>query len=293
MSGHPVLQVFYDAEKELVHGVEKNFHIEWNIVDIDESHIYVTNLKTGNRYHISVIYPAALYVDVYRILENGEEISPWNYIPFNWSIVTDKTLWMTPCEESYYYVEKWRREGRKSVLDMGCGLGRHSILFAKNGFDVTAMDISTEALSFLEKEAGEQGLKIPCVHARMESMPFPDNSFDCIFAMHSAGHTDTSGMHMIMSEIKRVLKPGGTIFITLCSKETWTYAESGLPEIDDNTVIKTDGPEQGVPHFFADKDDIKKLFSGFELVSVRHIDDCYSEGKWKNQKHYFIEAKKF
>lgn len=77
LAKHPVFQELSDAEKELVHGVEINFHFDWNIVDTDESHIYVTNLKTGNKYHISVIYPAALYVDVYQILENGEEISPW------------------------------------------------------------------------------------------------------------------------------------------------------------------------------------------------------------------------
>lgn len=212
------------------------------------------------------------------------------YVPFDWSMVTDKTLWLTPCEESYYYVEKWRREVRRRVLDMGCGLGRHSLLFADNGFDVTAMDISEDALTFLEKAASEQGLKISCVSANMESMPFPDNSFDCIFAMHSAGHTDTDGMNRIMNEVKRILKPRGAILMTLGSKETWTYADSGHPKLDANTVIKTDGPEQGVPHFFVDKDDIEKLFSDFELVTVRHIDDCYSEGQWKNQKHYFIEA---
>lgn len=74
---HPVYQELYEANEELVDGIEQDFHIEWKIVDIDESHIYVTNLRNGNKYHISVINPAALYVDVYRILENGEEISPW------------------------------------------------------------------------------------------------------------------------------------------------------------------------------------------------------------------------
>ena len=212
--------------------------------------------------------------------------------PFDWSMVTDKTLWLTPCEESYYYVEKWRREGRYHVLDMGCGLGRHSLLFAKNGFKVTALDISDDALTFLEKESEAQNLPVCCINANMERMPFPNQSFDCIFALHSAGHADTEGMHRIMNEITRVLKPGGAVFITLCSKEAWTYSESGLPKVDANTVIKTDGPEQGVPHFFVDKEDIEKLFSSFELVSVRHIDDCYSDGKWKNQKHYFIEARK-
>lgn len=217
-------------------------------------------------------------------------MSKKSYIPFDWSIVTDKTLWLTPCEESYYFVEKWRCEGRISVLDMGCGLGRHSLLFAKNGFQVTAMDISDEALAFLEREKERQNLDVQCVKADMECMPFPDNAFDCIFAMHAAGHTDTAGMQRIMNEIRRVLKPGGAILITLCSKETWTYAESGLPKQDANTVVKNDGPEKDVPHFFVGREDIEKLFSGFELITVRHIDDCYSDGRWMNQKHYFIQA---
>ena len=212
------------------------------------------------------------------------------YIPFDWSVVENKDHWLEPCEESYYYAQKWKREGRKSVLDLGCGLGRHAVLFAKYGFKVTATDISKDALDFLRKYRREQGVDISCRLADMEKLPFADDAFDAIFAMHSAGHADTQGMKRVMEEIKRVLKPDGTVFMTLCSKETWTYAESGLPKVDDNTVIKTDGPEQGVPHFFVDRDDIAKLFADLELIKVRHIDDCYDGGKWKNQKHYFIEA---
>ena len=61
------------AGEELEADLEKDFHFEWNIVDVDESHIYVTNKTNRHRYHISVICPAALYVDVYRILEDGTE----------------------------------------------------------------------------------------------------------------------------------------------------------------------------------------------------------------------------
>ena len=217
-----------------------------------------------------------------------------DYIPFDWTTVDNKGSWLEPCEESYYYAEKWRREGRHSVLDLGCGLGRHSVLFARYGFKVTAVDISDEAISFLKKNGKEQGVDISCRKADMESLPFSDDAFDCIFAMHSAGHADSEGMKKVMSEIKRVIKPGGTVFMTLCSKDTWTFAESGLPKYDENTVIKTDGPEKGVPHFYVDKEDIKGLFADFELVKVRHIDDCFGEccggTKWKNEKHYFIEA---
>lgn len=77
LKNHPVYHELYEANNELVNGIERVFHIEWEIVDIDESHIYVTNLRTGSRYHISVIYPADLYVDVYRIHNDGKEIDPF------------------------------------------------------------------------------------------------------------------------------------------------------------------------------------------------------------------------
>lgn len=40
----------------------------------------------------------------------------------------------------------------KSILDLGCGVGRDSIFFYKNGYDVTALDSSEEALKTLKKK---------------------------------------------------------------------------------------------------------------------------------------------
>ena len=71
---HQVLAELKDALQEFEAGEEKNFHVEWKIVDENESHIYVTNKSNGHRYHISVIWPAAIYVDVYRIQEDGTEV---------------------------------------------------------------------------------------------------------------------------------------------------------------------------------------------------------------------------
>ena len=75
---HPVLLEIGEAEYAFDQGVTQNFNIDWDIVDFDESHIYITNLATGSRYHLSVIYPAALYVDVYRVLEDGTEVNPFD-----------------------------------------------------------------------------------------------------------------------------------------------------------------------------------------------------------------------
>ena len=211
--------------------------------------------------------------------------------PFDWKSVDDKSAWLTPCEESYYYLNKWKSEGRKSVLDLGCGLGRHALLFAKSGFKTTAVDISDEALNTLKALCKEQNVDILCKKADMEALPFADNAFDCIFAMHSAGHTDTQGMKRLMAELARVLKPDGAVFMTLCSKETYTYINQAGKRIDENTLLKTEGVEQNVPHFFCNADDIKSLFADWTLVKVRHIDDCFDGKGWKLQKHYFIEAR--
>jgi hypothetical protein len=69
----PVFAELKKAGEEFKADLEKDFHFDWNIVDVDESHIYVTNKTNGHRYHISVICPAALYVDVYCVNEDGTE----------------------------------------------------------------------------------------------------------------------------------------------------------------------------------------------------------------------------
>ena len=98
-----------------------------------------------------------------------------------------------------------------------------------------------------------------------------------------------------MGELGRVVKPGGEVYLTLCSKESWGFSEAGFPKIDENTVKKTDyGPEKDVPHFYTDLDGVIGLFNEikFELIRVRHIDDCYFDGQKRNSKHYFVLAKK-
>lgn len=202
----------------------------------------------------------------------------------------DKDFWTTPCEESYYYANKWKTEGKQSILDLGCGLGRQSILFAKEGFDVTAIDLSKEGIDYLNEWKEKAGLKILTKVCDMNRLPFPDDTFDCIWSYHVISHTDTEGILLIRDEIKRVLKPNGSIYFTLCSKETWSYKEAGFPRIDENTIMKTDGPEKNVPHFYVDLDNVIRLLNDFTILRIRHIDDCFFNGSIQNSRHYYIEA---
>lgn len=206
----------------------------------------------------------------------------------------DQSIWLDPAEESYYYCEEWKKQGKMSVLDLGCGLGRHSLLFAKYGFDVTAVDISEYAVQRVKKAAEKEKLNITATVCDMANLPFKDNSFDCVFSYLAISHTDTEGFNKILKKLAEILKPKGEIYLTLCSKETWSFKEANFPKIDENTVVKTEeGPENGVPHFFVNLDDVKRLFEpNFELIRVRHVDNCIVEGIVQNNSHYHVWARK-
>lgn len=211
---------------------------------------------------------------------------------WNWEASQDQ-IWLEPSEESYYLAERWRKQGRKSILDLGCGLGRHAILFAKSGFSVCGVDLSSEGIAHMMKWAEQENVSLDSKKADMMNLPFPANTFDCVFAFHVIYHCDTQGMRKVIGEMKRVLKPGGELFCTLYSKDTRFYREQSYPKIDDNTLVKMEeGPEKGIPHFFADLDDTLKLFSDFQIIEIRHKDDCYLHGRKHDFKHYFVLAEK-
>ena len=213
---------------------------------------------------------------------------------WNWNEEKNE-IWLNPSEESYYLSAKWKKDGYKNLLDFGCGLGRHSIYYSQQGFKVSAFDLSQEAVEHLKDWAERENLDIDLQRSDMLNLPYPDDSFDCLFAYHVISHTDTPGFQRIMSEIKRVIKPEGEVFITLCSKDTYSFVEAGYPKIDENTIIKTDdGPEKNIPHFYVDLDTVVNVFDSLDigLLRVRHTDDCYWDGEKRNSKHYFILAKK-
>ena len=212
---------------------------------------------------------------------------------WNWKEENDQ-IWLEPSEESHYLAARWKSCGYKDLLDFGCGLGRNSIFFSKQGFDVSAFDLSADGIAHLKDWADRENENIDAIIADMLDLPYSNNSFDCLFAYHVVSHTDTDGVGKILDEAKRVTKPQGEVFITLCSKETWSFSGAGYPKIDENTVRKTDdGPEKDIPHFYVNLDDLIELFSSrnMELLRVRHTDECVLDGKKKNSKHYFILAK--
>lgn len=215
---------------------------------------------------------------------------------WDWNLVKEEknSIWKNPSIESYYLLNRWKSQGKTEFLDLGCGLGRHSILFAKNNFNVYCFDISKEAIEGTRKWAEDENLKLNYNIGDMLSVPYSDESIEAIFCRNVISHTDTEGIKKIIKEIKRVLKKDGECYLTLASKSTWGYIETNWPMIDENTKLKMEeGPEYKIPHFYADYDLIKKLFQKFKIEFIKHIQEFYEkEEKIYSSYHYHILIKK-
>lgn len=205
-----------------------------------------------------------------------------------------KEYWRNPSEEAYYLVNRWKTQAKKDFLDLGCGLGRHSILFGKNAFHVYCFDLSEEALISTKKWAQEEGLQFEYAQGDMLKLPYEDNSVDCIMCRNVISHSDTRGVKQAISEIKRVLRADGECFLTVASKETWGFKQEAWPLLDQNTRVRMDdGPERGIPHFYVDYEEALSLFEEFEIVNIAHVETYYEhDGKRYNSAHFHVLIKK-
>ena len=214
---------------------------------------------------------------------------------WDWKIVKNKQeqTWLEPSVESYYLINRWQKQRKKDFLDLGCGLGRHTIQFAKAGFNTAGFDLSEESIRRTAEYAKAEKLNIALKVGDMLELPYPDASFDCILCRNVISHTDTAGMRQIVEELKRVLRPEGECYLTLGSKETWGFKQD-WPVVDENTKIRIeDGPENGIPHFYADYDLIQELFKDFKIELVYQLEDFYEKGgKTLNSWHYHLLIKK-
>jgi ubiquinone/menaquinone biosynthesis C-methylase UbiE len=96
----------------------------------------------------------------------------------------------------------------KVVLDIGCGLGYNSILFAKQGAYVYGIDISPKMIERAKETAVNHGVseRISFCVMNAEALEFADETFDIVYGHSILHHLD---LEKARTEIYRVLKKGG------------------------------------------------------------------------------------
>ncbi|HUP87374.1 MAG TPA: class I SAM-dependent methyltransferase [Acidimicrobiales bacterium] len=117
--------------------------------------------------------------------------------------------------------ERLGLQAGERLLDMGAGGGRHAFECLRRGAHVTAFDLNAadlkDALAVMGgmMEAGEMapGTQPGACNGSALDLPFSDNSFERIIASEVLEHIDDD--RRAMSELARVLKPGGRIAVTV------------------------------------------------------------------------------
>lgn len=101
----------------------------------------------------------------------------------------------------------------KDVLELGCGAAQWSILLARRGARMTALDNSERQLEHAREAMAAAGVEFPLVHASAEEVPLPDASFDVVFCDHGAlGWADPL---LVVPEAARLLRPGGLLAFSI------------------------------------------------------------------------------
>ena len=89
-----------------------------------------------------------------------------------------------------------------TVLDCGCGEGVLSILMAREGYKVSAVDISKPNIKVAKQKAKEMGVDVEFIIGDAENVPFADDSFDVVVSSHVLEHLPD--MNKGLQEIKRL-----------------------------------------------------------------------------------------
>lgn len=148
--------------------------------------------------------------------------------------------------------ELWPRGGR--ALDVACGRGRHALLLAGAGLEVTAVDRDAGALAALDERARRLGLAVRTAERDLETgeAPFGEDRYDLIVVV--------SYLHRpLFPHLIAALNPGGLLLY-----ETFTrrQAESGHPRS---------------PEYLLEEGELRRLIRPLEVLRER---EGQFEGRW-------------
>lgn len=174
------------------------------------------------------------------------------------------------------YIEKYVKKGCK-ILEIGAGTGRYSIALAKQGYDVTAVELVEKNLNVLrENSRGLENITSMQGDA-LDLSVFEDNTFDIVLNLGPMYHLyNSEDKNQAISESVRVCKKGGTcIFAYLThSSIVWAYGVRKGCLSNLKYALNEDGSIRDIPEeiynsFFIDE--FGKLFEDKGTIFLKNV----------------------
>ena len=113
------------------------------------------------------------------------------------------------------------------ILDVGCGAGTQSLLWAKDGFLVHGIDINAPLVELAKQRAENQHQKIDYRVGSATELPWDSESMDVCLVPELLEHVEE--WKTCLDEFARVLKPGGVLFLSTNNKLCPKQQEFNLP----------------------------------------------------------------
>jgi SAM-dependent methyltransferase len=117
----------------------------------------------------------------------------------------------------------------RDVLDVGCGAGVEVVRFARAGARVTGVDTAPSAIDLASKNVAQQGLQARLEVADGEALPFPDASFDFVYAHGVVQYAADD--RKVVAECHRVLRPGGLLLVQVYNRRSWLQVLSKVMKV--------------------------------------------------------------
>lgn len=161
------------------------------------------------------------------------------------------------------------------VLEVGVGLGSDFIRFVRAGANATGIDLTQTAVDLVRRRLELEGLEARLEVGDAEELQFETDSFDLAYSWGVLHHTPDT--ERAVSEVRRVLKPGGEARIMLYARHSWfAYGVwfrrallSGMPFRSVSDVLAHHLESPGTKAYT--QGELRKMFSAFSNVEIRRF----------------------
>lgn len=165
------------------------------------------------------------------------------------------------------------------ILEVGCGTAANLWFAAREGFNVTGIDQSAEAISSAKRRFQAEGLPGELHVGSFTALPFPDSSFDLIIDRAALTCVELPDLNRAVQEISRVTRPGGYFFMnTYGDGHTSAYSHRATGT---GTVIAPDtGSLAGLDRItFLTEKELRTLLSNrWSLQSLQRVEHVEQVG---------------